>query len=205
MVRWLSFCALVVLAAQSGTASAELKPFSVVVEVRKLSNERLTGDLASGFSRFTSQKRYFGAFAFNKEANEYSYWQNVRSLGSAVEFVLSACQQRAKKPCELYAVMVPKGFPKNQIKGSGLNSSSGAGFKDYLAKHKKGKFSAFAISGIGADGYAWGYDSMDEAEQAATLECMGAMASDLADFSKLDRNLVQKMRLTECEVIDVRE
>lgn len=191
--------------AQSGFANAEPKPFSVVVEVRKLSSEKLSGVIARGYSRWTERKLYFGAFAFNNETDEYSYWRNVHSLGSVVEFVMKDCQNRAKKPCELYAVMVPKGFPKNVLKGSGLNSTSGKDFKEYLSRHEEGKFSAFAISGTGSNGYSWSYNDKDEAENAATLQCMSGLAADLADYGKLERDLVQKMGLTSCEIIDVRQ
>ncbi|OYX26725.1 MAG: hypothetical protein B7Z10_02235 [Rhodobacterales bacterium 32-66-7] len=190
--------------ANFSAATAEIKLYSRVVEIRKYSDERLTADVSRGYVEWSRDKNYYGAIAVNVEEDAYSYWSGLHSLDSVVKYVIADCEGIAKKPCKLYAVMVPKDFPKNTLKGGGLSLVATKEFKNYLSDHVKGKHSAFAISGIGTFGFSWEYDSKEEAVSAASYQCEGYTDIDLAGFDKAQRDMAQDLGLTTCKIIDTR-
>ena len=194
--------------ALGAAAQAELRDWGNAVELRKLSDAKLGRASAPTYRTFSEEKLYFGAFVYNAQVDAASFWRNMASLSEAVTVATRDCERlsEGRGKCELYAITVPRGFPKGTIKGTGLSQDTARAFRgDYRRKASEASgHAAFATSGIGDFGYAWGYGTRTAAVEAATLECLSSMANTLADYAPEMRRIVQSRKLNECTIVDTR-
>ncbi len=196
------------LALAAAPALAQARDLGAAVELRKLKDDRLGAGAAGTYRNFSSRKLYFGAFVWNSTTDAASFWRNVPSLADAVAFAKADCERQSGRRgrCEVYAVMVPRGFPRDRLTGTGLAQDVAKVFRgDFARKARTGKgYAAFATSGLGDYGFGWGYGTRQEAEEAATLQCLAGMAQSMADYQPEMRRIVQRGGANQCAVVDVR-
>lgn len=211
MRRWIVCLAVLVLfmaLGGGGTARAEPQDWGTGVELRKLSDAKLGRLSSPTYRRFSEPKLYFGAFVHNARTDASSFWRNVPSLAEAITIATRDCERLSEGvgTCTLYAVTVPRGFPKGKLTGTGLAQDAARAWRgDFRRKAAGAKgYAAFATSGLGDYGYGWGYGTAADAREAATLECLSGLADVMADYEPAMRRIVQARKLNQCDVVDLR-
>jgi hypothetical protein len=200
--------ALAAAAVLAGGAAAAPRDWGPGVELRVVGEAKPAGDAARTWRTFAGRKLYFGAYVWNPVSGAASFWRNVPALEDAVALATADCQRLSAGRggrCTLHAVMVPRGFPPGRLKGRGLAQDAARVWRgDYARKSKGAGYAAFAASGLGDHGYAWGYATRDQAEEAASLQCLAGMAQTMADYDTAMRRIVQNRGVNQCAVVDVR-
>ena len=157
------------------------------------------------FGDFKSYQEYFGAFYYNAQADVASYLTGSPKFEVAIAIARSDCDRMSHNQgkCELYALMVPKGFSPNERKGSGLSQVAMRAYtKDYLLKARKGGYSAFSINALGSFGYAFNHGTAEEAADASQRSCENAGTEYLLTFNIANRKEIRKLGAEKCAIVD---
>lgn len=197
----------VLMALIAAPGVAEVKVYPLGSETRLYSEAKLGKHSQKYFRDFKKDALYFGAFYVNSEEDVSWYLTGMPSIKDAERIALTECEResKGKNRCKLYALLVPKGFPAGAQDGGGVSEPSAKTFhKDYLKNVKPGKYAALVQNGMGGSGFAWGYDSAEDAIDRATLHCQANLSTYLTTFSREARNNIKKLGLATCSIIDKR-
>jgi hypothetical protein len=194
------FCAALLAA----PAQAEPKMFGNAVTMGKVPGVKLGAKQRRAFKWYASQKAYFGAF-YVVEGTDHLFWtRNFHSMKVAQEAAKTGCEIVSKtKSCKLHAVLYPKGMDPN---GTGLDGLGQRTAKDFQRRYPKiqkdGKFGAFAINGAYGYGASFGWDSAEEAREAALAYCKLDSSHGMAPIGIAGRTWVKAKQIEKCRVID---
>lgn len=194
----------------AGPAAADYLMLKGGNDVRVVSKAKLGPNVSKLFSEI-NQDDDFAAFTVNVTADEAGTIRLMGSLKAAVDFSLASCKQRSKGKggtCELYAVVVPRDYPKGIPFVDALSQSATRDFASYTRKVRSSGpgYAAFAYSNYGEWGWAYGSESKDAAVETATLQCESAVSAALANTTPQTRALARNNpTLTGCTIIDVRQ
>ncbi len=189
-------------------ATADPVDYGPAAEVRVLSRSALGPDAKAALADVSRRQAYFGAMAYNADADIVAYFVGMASLDGAIQLAEHACARFSKGAsgrCELYAIVVPRKLPKGALRAEALSRDLVPLFRSgFLKQHRNGTFSAFAMSGLGVAGSATDRDSAEAADAGATLNCLAEVARMVATFDRSLRQRAQGLGLMACEVVAVR-
>ncbi len=185
-------------------AQAQPKIFGNAVTMGTVAGPKLTAEQRRTFKWFRSNKSYFGAFYIAPNTEHLFWTRNFHSLKTAKEAAKFGCEVVSKGvPCQLHAVVYPKGVDPNAPDLAGLGQPSAKDFqRKYPKRQKDGKYGAFAINGAVGYGYSFGWDSKEEANEAALAYCESYVSRHLAPLGIEGRNWVKSRGLQKCRVVD---
>ncbi|GLQ27072.1 hypothetical protein [Sulfitobacter pacificus] len=185
-------------------AQAEPKLFGNAVTMGKVPGIKLSAKQRRTLKWYASNKAYFGAF-YVVEGTDHVFWtRNFHSMKIAREAAKTGCEIVSKsKSCVLHAVLYPKGMDPNGKGLDGLGQRTAKDFeRKYPKRQKDGKFGAFAINGAYGYGASHGWDSAEEAREAALAYCKLDSSHGMAPIGIAGRKWVESKQIDKCRVVD---
>ena len=170
-----------------------------------LPNIQLSRIQRNSFKAYRSNKAYFGAF-YVVPGTDHGFWtRNFHDFDLAKSAAKKGCEIISKGgDCQLYALLYPKGIDPNArgVKGMSRGASKDLGGR-YLRSQKKGKYGAFALNKAYGYGVSFGWDSKEEAQEAALEFCKVSSSKALAPLGIEARKWARQRGLEKCTTISV--
>jgi hypothetical protein len=191
---------------QDGYSSvmADTQLFGSTARLGKASTIQLTPQQNKIYKRFRAQKAYFGAFYVREGTSFSGDTLNFHNFDTAKAAAKQRCELAANgKACTLYAVVYPQGVDPNAKSLKGFSQPAAKSFQTkYQRKQIVGKYGAFALNGAHGFGITYGWNSIDEAREAAIAFCDADSASAMAPLGIEGRKWVRARGLHKCRIVD---
>lgn len=143
--------------------------------------------------------------------NVHTFWTlNMHSLQTARQVAVWGCEEQVERvgvksgSCSLYASVIPKSMDPHKSVASGLSERALKAFNGkYKNSQRKGRWGAFAISGLADFGFSFEYLNKSEAIGAALSYCEASASSKLPARSNKFREYIKSNRLHDCKVVHI--
>lgn len=197
-------CAALLTFASLPPAHAEPRDFGHAVKLAKVPGIELSRKQRESFRAYRSKRAYFGAFYVVPGTDDGFWTRNFHDFDVAKAAAKKGCEIVSKGgDCQLYALLYPAGIDPNAQGVKGMSHHAAKDLRTrYKREQKKGKYGAFALNKAFGFGVSFGWNTAQEAREAAIAYCKVASSKALAPLGIEARKWSNARGLERCTVIN---